>query len=228
MSSTYQALQSLLYSGQGVGVLFHASIKVVEVNAELHAAILLPYQYHHIAPCTLARPDSARLQHLPQVVPNLLNQQWENLPKLFFKGVPSVTFIVYLVEWVQPNSVGSNENMSWYLARSWCTVSASSRGQESNPLKSSSSNNFSCLCLTVNLGVWGYWGSSPSSCNEPPWVVWAPEVLPLPWPLGFILEGLWVSCTVPYHHDCLFTSLPQLHVCVLYGEVLWQRTIFGL
>ena len=35
MSSTYQALKSLLYSGQGVGVLFHVGIKVAEVDAEL-------------------------------------------------------------------------------------------------------------------------------------------------------------------------------------------------
>ena len=35
------------------------------------------------------------------------------------KGVSSVTFIVCLVEWVQPNSVGSNENTSWYSASRW-------------------------------------------------------------------------------------------------------------
>ena len=33
------------------------------------------------------------------------------------KGVSSVTFMVCSVEWVQPNSTGSNENTSWYLAR---------------------------------------------------------------------------------------------------------------
>ena len=33
------------------------------------------------------------------------------------KGVSSVTFIICSVEWVQPNSAGSNESMSWYLAR---------------------------------------------------------------------------------------------------------------
>ena len=81
------------------------------------------------------------------------------------KGLSSVTFIICLVEWVQPNSTGSNENTSWYLARSWWVASTSSGGQESNPLKSSSLNNFPCLCLTVNLGVSGSWGLSPSSCN---------------------------------------------------------------
>ena len=86
MSSTYQTLQNLLYSGQEVGVLFLVSIEEAEVHAELQATILLPHQYHCIAPCTLARPDSARLQHLLQVVLNLLNQQWGNLPESFFKG----------------------------------------------------------------------------------------------------------------------------------------------
>ena len=118
MSSTYHTLQSLLYSGQGLGVLFHVSIKVAEVDAELQATILLPYQYHHVAPCTLTGPDSTRLQHLLQVVPNLLNQ-WKGIClNCSLKGVSSVTFIVCLVEWVQPNSAGSNENTSWYLARS--------------------------------------------------------------------------------------------------------------
>ena len=70
------------------------------------------------------------------------------------KGVSSITFIVCSVEWVQPNSIGSNKNTSWYLARSWQVASTNLGGQESNPLKSNSSNSFPCLCLTVNLGVW--------------------------------------------------------------------------
>ena len=44
------------------------------------------------------------------------------------KGVLSVTFIICSVEWVQPNSARSNENTSWYLARSWQAASASSWG----------------------------------------------------------------------------------------------------
>ena len=81
------------------------------------------------------------------------------------KGVSSVIFIMWLVEWVQPNSMGSNENILWYSARSLQAAYTSSGGQESNPLRSSSSNSFPCLCLTVNLGVWGSWGTLPSSCN---------------------------------------------------------------
>ena len=55
------------------------------------------------------------------------------------KEVSSVTFIVCSVEWVQSNSAGSNENMSWYLARSQWAASANSGAQESRPLKSNSS-----------------------------------------------------------------------------------------
>ena len=69
------------------------------------------------------------------------------------KGVSSVTFIICSVEWVHPNSVGSRENTSWYLAKSWHAASASSGVQESRLLKSNSLNSLPCLCLTVSLGV---------------------------------------------------------------------------
>ena len=58
------------------------------------------------------------------------------------KGVLSVTFVVCSMEWVQPNSAGSNKNMSWYLARIQQAVSSSSGTQESMPLKSNLSNNY--------------------------------------------------------------------------------------
>ena len=132
------------------------------------------------------------------------------------------------IEWVQPNSAASNKNMSWYLARNQQVASASPRGQESNPLKSSSLNSFPCLCLTVNFGGMRMLGSHHHPpTTKPPWVVQALGAPQLPWQSGFILEGLWVSCTVPYHHDFLFTSSPQLHVCVLYSEALWQRAILS-
>ena len=81
------------------------------------------------------------------------------------KGVSSVTFIMCSMEWVQPDSTGSNENTLWYLARSWWAASANSGAQESRPLKSNSSNNLPCLCLTVGLGVWEFWSSSAPSSN---------------------------------------------------------------
>ena len=70
------------------------------------------------------------------------------------KGVSSVTFMICSVEWVQPNSAGSNENTLWYSARSQQATSANSGIQESRPLKSNSLNNLPCLCLTLSLGVW--------------------------------------------------------------------------
>ena len=45
---------------------------------------------------------------------------------------------------------------------------------------------------------------------------------------GFLSEGLWVSHTVLYHHNCLLPSLFQLCVCILYGEALQQRAVFIL
>ena len=81
------------------------------------------------------------------------------------KGVSSVTFMICSVEWVQPNSAGSNENMSWYSARSWRAASANSGVQESRPLKSNSLNNLPCLCLTVSIRVWRSGDSLVPSCN---------------------------------------------------------------
>ena len=81
------------------------------------------------------------------------------------KEVSSNTYIMCSMEWVQPNSTGSNENTSWYSAKSQWAASTSSGAQESNPLKSNSLNSLPCLCLTVSLGVWGLWGLVIPSCN---------------------------------------------------------------
>ena len=72
------------------------------------------------------------------------------------------------MEWVQPNSAGSNENTSWYLTRSQWATSASSWIQESRSFKSNLLNNFPCHCLTVSLGVWESWDSSAPSSNCSP------------------------------------------------------------
>ena len=69
------------------------------------------------------------------------------------------------IEWVQPNSAGSNENTSWYSARSQQAASTNSGVQKSRLLKSNLSNNFPCLCLTVSLGVWKSADLPISSCN---------------------------------------------------------------
>ena len=69
------------------------------------------------------------------------------------------------IEWIQPNSAGSNENTLWYLTRSQWAASASPGGQTSCPLKSSSLNNFPCLCLTVNEDLEAH---HPPPATEPP------------------------------------------------------------
>ena len=100
-------------------------------------------------------------------------------------GVLSVTFIICSIEWVQPNPAGSSENTLWYLARSWWTASANSMVQESRPLKSNSSNNFPCLCLTVSLGVWKSADLPIPSCNPLDLGVLALAMQLPPWPQGF-------------------------------------------
>ena len=69
-------------------------------------------------------------------------------------GVLSMTLITCLAEWVQPSSLGSKEKTLWYSAKRDVVESTSSGGQDSNPLKSNSLNNFSCLYFTVSFGVW--------------------------------------------------------------------------
>ena len=144
------------------------------------------------------------------------------------KGVSSITFIICSVEWVQPNSVGSNENTSWYSAKSWQAVAAISGGQDSNPLKSNSSNSFASHSLTVNFGAIRILGLISSPATGFPLAAWAMGCCNCPGHWGFLPEGLWVSHTVPYHHDCLLTAFPQLCVCILYGEALQQRAVSSL
>ena len=118
---------------------------------------------------------------------------------LSLKEVSSITLIMCLVEWVQPSSLGSNEKTSWYLARSNQVESASSRGHNSKPLRSSSSNSLPCLCLAVNLGACRLQGFST------PWQVdhcqqlWYHGGSHHSTHQGFLLESLGVGCTVPHH-----------------------------
>ena len=78
-------------------------------------------------------------------------------------GVSSVTLITCLVEWVQPSSLGCREKTSWYLAKRDWAEAPSLGGQDSNPLRSNSSSNFSCLCFMVSLGTWRPGASSNAS-----------------------------------------------------------------
>ena len=224
MSSTYQTFQCLLYSGQRVGVLVHMfkwwklmlnhrppSFFLTNTTALNHALWL--------------GQDSTRLQHLSRdgFGPPLPKAEGICLNCLLKGGV-----IHYLYHMLCGVSTAQLCGVQWKhimvsMAKSQQAPSASSRVQDSNPLKSSSSNSFPCHCLTVNFGAQGSWGSFPHSCN------WASTGdlrqlgccnCPDHW--GFLQEGLWVSHTVPYHHNCLLTALPQLCVHIWYGEALQQ------
>ena len=169
MSSTYQTLKHLLILGRGYESFFHVSVQAVKSMQNCRPTILLPYQHHCTAPGTLAGPDCT---------PTLsISHRWFKTSSTnsggihlncSLTGASSITFIVCSIEWVQPNSTGSNEKTLWYLAKSQWVASASSGAQESNPLKSSSSNSLPHLCLTVNLAVWGPCGSSPPPATGPP------------------------------------------------------------
>ena len=160
MYSTYQTLQCLLYSKKRVGVLFCVSIQA-EKSMQNHR---LPSFFcinttalHQVLWLGLIAPDSNISCRWFQTSSTngrgiCLNHS--------LKGVPSITFIMCSVEWVQPNSTGS-----WYLAKSQWAASANSGSKESRPPKSNSSNNLPCLCLMVSLGALGSLGSSAPSSN---------------------------------------------------------------
>ena len=210
MSSTYQTLQHLLYSRQRVGVLFHASIfrwqKLIQNCRPPSFFCTNTTALHQALWLGLIAPDSNILWRWFQT--SSTNGGGIHL-NCSLKGVSSITFIICSVEWVQPNSAGSNENMLWYSARSWQAASASSGAQESRPLKSNSSNNLPCLCLMVSLGVWGSWDSSaPSSNCSSSGGFRHRQCCYHPGHQGFLPEGLWVCSVVPYHHDCFLTALP--------------------
>ena len=78
-------------------------------------------------------------------------------------GVLSVTLITCSAKWVQPSLLGSKAKTSWYLAKRDWAESASLDGQDSNPLKSRSSNNFFYLCFTDSFGIWRPWASPDAS-----------------------------------------------------------------
>ena len=125
------------------------------------------------------------------------------------KGVSSVTFMICSMEWVQPNSAGSNKNTLWYLARSWQAASASSGVQESRPLKSNSSNNLPCLCLTASLRVWKSGDSLVPSYNPSDSGVLGTGNAATALATGvFLLKGLWICSIILYHYNCLFTTFP--------------------
>ena len=145
------------------------------------------------------------------------------------KGVSSVTFMVCSVEWVQPSSAGSNENMSWYSARSWQASSANSGAHESKPLRSNSSKSLPHLFLIINFGVWrsghvlswtcklsGLGGSGTGSTGY------------CPCHRGLLSRSFGVGGVILHHHYCLLAALPQFSICILHGKTWWQGAILGM
>ena len=136
MASTDQAFKCLLDPWQWIGVLLHVGFKMAEVYAKAQTPIFLPNQYHSITPCTLAGAYHAWIQHLLQVCMPLLPPTAGGIHlNHSLNEASSVTLITCLVERVQPSLQGSKEKMLWYSAKRDHAESASSGGQDPNPLK---------------------------------------------------------------------------------------------
>ena len=73
---------------------------------------------------------------------------------LYLKGSSSVTFISWFTRPVQPNSLGSKENMSWYSASRACAVAQFLADYPSKPDKSRCWKSTSFLCLTDIFALW--------------------------------------------------------------------------
>ena len=86
--------------------------------------------------------------------------------KSSLNGVSLVTLITCSVEWVQPSLLGFREETLWYSAKRDWVEATSWVGQDSNPLRSNSSNNFSCLCFMVCFGAYRPWASSGASVQS--------------------------------------------------------------
>ena len=126
-------------------------------------------------------------------------------------GVSSVTFMECSVVWVHPSSARSNENVSWYLARSQQALSTNSGAHESKPLRSNSSKqpttslpncqlwslkgraHFIFNLQTPRLRGFRYWLYSHCPCHR-----------------GLLSESLGVGSVVPHHHYCLLAALPSV------------------
>ena len=78
-------------------------------------------------------------------------------------GMSSVTLITF--GWLGTAKLTGfqRKKMSWYSAKRDQAELTSSGGQDSNPLTSNFSNNFSCLCSMVSLCGWMPWASSNAS-----------------------------------------------------------------
>ena len=162
------------------------------------------------------------------MISNLLNQGRGICLNHSLKGVSSVTLIVCSVEWVQTDYVGSNKNTLWYSTNRQQVVTTSSGGQKSNPLKSSSQITFHAF---AQQSIWGCEVPGAHSPFLQLGLHWWPQhqvCCHCSGHRGFLVEGMWVSHAISYHHDYILTTLSQLCVHILYSKTLWQRAISSL
>ena len=129
-------------------------------------------------------------------------------------GVSSVTLITCLVEWVQPSSLCSSEKMSWHSAKRDWVEAASSGSQDCNPLRSTSSNNFSSLCFTINLGVWWPWTISNTCQTSLHRGLWYPSDRDCPHHWGLLPQSLGICRTFSHYHSDILTATAQLCITI--------------
>ena len=163
MSSTYQTLQHFLDPRQWVRVFLHVGMEMAEIYTKHRLLSFFqtnPTTLHHTLWLDQIVSESNISHRCVQTSSS--NGRGIHLNHSL-NGMLSVTLITCLVEWVQPSSLDSKEKTSWYSAKRDQAEHTSSHGQDSNPSKSNSSNNFSCLCFMVSFGNWRPWGPTNAS-----------------------------------------------------------------
>ena len=153
MSSTYQTLQCLLDPQQRVGVLFHYA----------HSGKQKSMQNHK--PPSFFLTKTTALHHtlwLSQIVPDSsISQRWFGTSSTRGGGIclnHSLKGVSICHSDCMLGRVSAAQLCRVLIERHFGTglrasgsASANSGGHESNPLRSSLSNNFPCLCLTVTF-----------------------------------------------------------------------------
>ena len=106
-SSTYQTLQCLLYSGQRVGVLFCVSIQAQKLiqNCKLPSFFCTNTTVLHQALCLGLMATDSNIS-CKRFLTSSTNGRGIHLNHSL-KRVSSMTFIIFSMEWVQPNQLDS-------------------------------------------------------------------------------------------------------------------------
>ena len=74
-------------SWEGVAVFLGSHVQLPKVYAKAEATILFPNQDNCVAPGAATESNSLCLQHIIHVCPDLLQQWWQDVSKLLFKGL---------------------------------------------------------------------------------------------------------------------------------------------